>query len=735
MPPIRQSSFAGGELSPTLWSRTDLEKYGTGLRRLKDFIVTPHGSAANRPGTRYGGSTKGDAAAWMLPFAFSDTDTMVVVFTDHAIQFVTRDANGLPGFVESAPGVRLEVATPYAAADLPKLRAAQVGNVIRLACKGYATMLLTRTGTAPLAFSFAAISYAAHASWLPLAEPYISSVDAAVAPDASHPVKKWEWSVTTLLKDAGGGIIETLPKKITKQALLGSSGVGATDVPAGGVVCYTDRPIAMECYAAVPPALPAGYTIAGYRIYKGLNGLAGYIGEGRMPFPLSPDWKYGFLFQDDGIAPNFERQPPAGRDPFGSDYPSAVAFYEQRFVAGGTPAKPGFIWFSGSDAYEDADQPVPAVASNSLEFELAAVKREEVRALVPGRVLLAFTSSGEWAIAGGERGDPISALAFGARPRTARGSSWVEPVKVGDDEVLFFPPAGNVVRELALDGNTGKYSAPDATIFSKHLFAGRQIVARAWQEEPWSVVWLALDDGSLLSFSYVAEHQLRAWAWHDLAGGAVEALCCVREGAEDALYLVVRRTINGATKRFVERMDTRIVTDAKRGLFLDAAVSYDGAPAAHFTGLAHLEGCTVNALADGNVVQGLLVQGGAVDLPADLFPDGASIVHVGLAYAPEFEPLDVAPGKGKERVKTVTHAIVEFDGSRGFEVAQGWDKKFEEWRERQLSHGYEAIPLESGEVKVAISSSWNAGGRIVLRHVDPLPLTITAIVRVVEYGG
>src|SRR5690242_12000594 len=133
--PIRQPSFAGGEFSPRLWSRTDIEKYGTAVRRLKNFVVTPEGAAANTSGTRYGGDTKNDEWARFVPFQFDETDTLVLVFTDLALRFVTRGANGLPGYVESAPGVPYEIATPYAAADLPKLRTAQVGNVVRIACK------------------------------------------------------------------------------------------------------------------------------------------------------------------------------------------------------------------------------------------------------------------------------------------------------------------------------------------------------------------------------------------------------------------------------------------------------------------------------------------------------------------------------------------------------------------------------------------------------------------------
>src|SRR5690349_18079655 len=122
----RQPSFAGGEFAPTLWGRTDVEKYGSGARRLRNFIVTPHGAAANRPGLHLVDGTKGDGWVWLVPFIFSDGDTLVLAFGANVIRFYTLGPAGA-GVVESAPGVPYEVATPYAVADLPKLRYSQVG--------------------------------------------------------------------------------------------------------------------------------------------------------------------------------------------------------------------------------------------------------------------------------------------------------------------------------------------------------------------------------------------------------------------------------------------------------------------------------------------------------------------------------------------------------------------------------------------------------------------------------
>lgn len=783
MPPVPQRSFAGGEWSPTLWSRTDLEKYGTALRRLRNFVVQPEGVASNRCGTRYGGSSKADAYAWYLPFTYGPGDTLVLVFTDHALQFVAT-VNGAHGFVESAPGVRLEYATPWAAADLPKLRLAQVGNVIRVACKGYDLAELTRTSVAPLAFSLAtSVTFDVPA---PNGQVYLQHVEALRASDATHPARQWTWQVTELWRDQTGLTWETSPGVVTEMrteyfsawsaivtyplnARVNTGGHtyrslqnGNLNHGVGDAAWWADEGAA---YVTTPPPAftnpaPAeivlfpdftitlvvpgswGLTVAtgarriGRRVYRGRGDLFGYVGEFN-----------GISFTDVGDEPVWSISPPKGENPFNIldengqpvrvEQPSVVAYQDQRCVLAATVQRPASLWLSAVNDYSNFDTHVPGLPEDSFSFELASMQREELRALLPGRVLFAFGAVAEWAVSGGgPDGSALTALSFAARERTRHGSSWVEPVKVGDEEALFFPPAGNLVRELALDPQSGKYNAPDLTVYSRHLFKGRQVVWRAWQEQPWRILWLGLDDGSLVSCTYLPEQQLRAWSWHDLGGGAAESGCCVREGAEDALYLSVRRTVGGVTRRFCERMDNRAtITDARLGLFLDAAVSYAGPPATHLSGLGHLEGLAVAALADGQVVTGLTVAGGAVDLPAEQFPDGASIVHVGIPIVAELETLDVAPGKGRERVKAVSHAILEVEASRGFEVGQSLDKPMQEWRQRTVAVGFGGIPLESDSVRVPITSSWNPGGRVAVRHTDPLPLTVTTIVREVEYGG
>ncbi|MGA0207756.1 MAG: hypothetical protein ACO3LT_08205, partial [Ilumatobacteraceae bacterium] len=82
-----QTSFNGGELSPYLDQRPDLDKYQSGCTRLENFIVLPYGGIYRRPGTRYVAETKAGGQVRLIPFNFSTDDAFVLEFGDGYIRF------------------------------------------------------------------------------------------------------------------------------------------------------------------------------------------------------------------------------------------------------------------------------------------------------------------------------------------------------------------------------------------------------------------------------------------------------------------------------------------------------------------------------------------------------------------------------------------------------------------------------------------------------------------------
>ena len=77
---VRQKSFAGGEVAPTLYGQTDMPKYGNGLKRMRNFFPSRQGSAVSRPGTTLCGEvrTSTNGKVRLVPFVYSNTASYVL---------------------------------------------------------------------------------------------------------------------------------------------------------------------------------------------------------------------------------------------------------------------------------------------------------------------------------------------------------------------------------------------------------------------------------------------------------------------------------------------------------------------------------------------------------------------------------------------------------------------------------------------------------------------------------
>jgi hypothetical protein len=147
------------------------------------------------------------------------------------------------------------------------------------------------------------------------------------------------------------------------------------------------------------------------------------------------------------------------------------------------------------------------------------------------------------------------------------------------------------------------------------------------------------------------------------------------------------------------------------------------------TGLAHLEGRDVMALADGATQGPFTVAGGAITLSQP-----AVIATVGLSYTSDMELLDIMPDQVRTNVKGILKVTLEVVASRG--VLAGEDETaLKPWRTRDAPDAFGNPPLVTRQIDVGVPSTWNKGGRAFIRQVEPLPLTITAAIRDLEIGG
>lgn len=674
-------SFAGGEVTPEFFGQIADAKYQTGLARCRNFVVLPHGPVQNRSGFEFVREVKDSTAKTrLLPFEYSTTQTMVLEMGGGYFRFHTNGSTLLSG------GSPYEVATSYAAADVMSVKYVQSADVLTLAHTGYPPAELRRLGAtnwtlAPIVFSTT------------LPAPTGVSVTVYPGPKPGTPIDHYY-------------VVTSVSPNNIDESQISASAMGSNDLFATGAKNYI--------------TWTAATGAARYNVYKASNGLWGYIGQAADT-----------TFVDDSITPDISKTPPEPNNPFAAagDYPGAVTYFEQRRCFAGTINKPQNLWLTRSGTESNLTYSIPTRDSDSISFRVAARQANTVRHLVPLSNLLALTSSAEWRVTSLNT-DALTPSSISVQPQSYIGAGDAQPVVVNNN-VIYAAARGGHAREMAYNWQAGGYLTGDLSLRAPHLFAGLDIVDIAFQKSPHPVVWMVSSNGILLGLTYVPEQSVGAWHWHD-TDGLFESICVVAEGTEDVLYAVVRRTIGGVQKRYVERMRTRAVTTQDASFFVDSGLTYSGAPATAITGLGHLEGKTVNILADGAVVAPRVVSGGSITLDQP-----ASVVQVGLPITAELQTLPLAlemPGFGQGMRKNISKVYLRVKDSGGIFAGPSFDALTE--AKIRTTEPYGSPPsLQTREVEIVTRAAWADGGQLCVRQTAPLPLTIASITFDLAVGG
>ncbi len=191
--------------------------------------------------------------------------------------------------------------------------------------------------------------------------------------------------------------------------------------------------------------------------------------------------------------------------------------------------------------------------------------------------------------------------------------------------------------------------------------------------------------------------------------------------------------------RYVERLASRAFATLADAFFVDAGVSYTGAPITTInSGLDHLEGKTVSILVDGAVQPRQVVTGGEIVLE-DVFAEDQdeTTIQIGLPITADLVLLPVVfeiPGMGQGRPKNVNKVWLRVYRSSGVFAGPDFDT-LTEFKQRTTEPYGSPPSLHTGQIEIAIMGSWGDDGQVYVRQVDPLPLTITAATLEVAVGG
>ena len=584
--------------------------------------------------------------------------------------------------IDNAP---IELETPYLAGDLAGIKWTQSAD----------TLYLTHPRIAPrklLRFD--------HPSWS-LVE--INFIDG--------PYLEENITATTLVASAATGFAVTIT----------ASGVEGINNGAGFKLSDVGRLVGIKNGADFAYARIVGFTSA-------LIVTADSKGSVNLPVVATASWRLGLWSVTTG-------------------YPNAVTFHKSRLGFGGAKiARPQRLDLSKTADFETF---TPGVNdADPISINLDADEVNAVCWMVSKGALLVGAADAEWSVKKASTNSPLAPSNVDADVETNEGCKDVMPIRASK-AVLFVQEHGKQLIEMAFRFDADGFVTNDMTVLAEHITGGG-IVELAYQRQPWRVVWATRTDGRLIGFTYMRPQEVTAWHPHTIAGNfaggraVVESVSVIPGIGADELWMIVKRTINGATKRYIEVLEEALeipnrndfasealfeaatLLAQKDAFYLDSMLTYSDVPTLIITELDHLEGESVSILRDGAAHPDKIVGGGQITLDKL-----GSTVQVGLKAPWKLKPHRIEAGSqqgtAQGKKKRIDHVTLRLHGSLGVKVGRdednlefppmGYGKKMDT-----------ATALFTGDIEVPFRGVWERDGTILITGDQPFPATIVSLV-------
>ena len=563
-------------------------------------------------------------------------------------------------------GSAYEISTPYLTAELFDIKFAQSADVMYITHPNHEVMKLSRTG---------------HTSWT------LTEVEFTDGPYLATN------TTSTTLTPASAGVGTGI--NITASAVTGiNGGAGFQTTDVGRIISFNGGKAKITSRSST--------TVVVCTITTAFASTA-----------ATADWNLGAFSDTTG-------------------HPSCVSFFEQRLVFAGTLDEPQTLFFSKAGDYENMT--TGTNADDAMVYTIASNQVNAIRYMKAVRTLVVGTTGGEFTVSADGTDASITPTNITIKKQSSFGSANVDAIPAGN-AILFLQKAKRKIRELQYNFDSDGYQAPDLTILNETV-TDTGINEMSYQQEPGSNIWCVRDDGVLACLTYQRSENVIAWTRH-IFGGEFDSGNAVCESVasisgtltEDEVWVIVKRTINGATKRYVECFSDFDFdeTDANDFKFLDSHLSYSGSATTTLSGLSHLEGQTVSILADGAAHANKTVSSGAITLDRSV-----TKACVGLSYDSILQTMRIeggaAEGTSQGKTKRISKVVLRLFETVGVKVGPSLTNlETIPFRTTSSLLSNPVDTLLSGDKEIEFNDDYNSDGFIFIKQDQPLPCSILAI--------
>lgn len=713
---LNQTNFTAGEVSPKCYGRVDVARYQNGAAVMSNVLVNIHGGAERRSGLGHIAASKDHTKrARLIPFVFSTSQAYILEFGHLYLRvYLASSGQILSG------GIPYEIATPYTEAMLPDLDFTQGADTMFLFHPLIPQHTLKRFASAFWAIQPAPITVAPFdeiGDMFPVSLTLsAATVGIARTVTASAATFHTGDKGRRLTYGSGVGIITNYTSTTSVDMEIVTE-FSTTAIPSGQWT-LEDSPIMSVTPDIKDPvgaqvtmtALNNAFRVTDVGKFMRINGglvlitgftdptiVFGVIKVEMTSIVLSP----GGAWSLESAVWNAAK-----------GYPRTGSFYEQRLVMAGSPAYPQTVWGSRSGLV--FDYTLGLNDDDAFSFSLPSTGQiNPIQRMTSANALMLLTYGGETTMSGG--GDsPLTPTNVKTNSPSVYGCNNVKPVRVGS-EVLFVQRAGRKVRSLAYRIETDTYNAPDLTILAEHITASG-VTDMAYQQETKSLVWCVRADGKMATLTLDRDEGVIAWTLQS-TDGVFESVASIPNATGDEVWVVVRRTVDGEQKRYIERFEDSLCTDC-------AVLGADSEGKSVWGNLDHLEGRSVVVKADGVDVGMYTVTDGEVELPRNAFA-----VEIGLPFTSEVTvlrpELQIGDGTSQGNAKHIHEVSILLMDSIGLKI-NGDHVAFQEFGPDLLDV---APQLFSGLKRLGLTGWSRDDTPITITQEQPYPFHILGVVR------
>lgn len=637
------TNFTAGEFSPAVYGRVDIQRYPNGAKKIENFMLQPQGGIVRRSGTMFSDEAKDSSKKTrVVNFEFSTEQAYVIEFGDLYVRFYKDEGQitsikNITGTASGSGGKVRITSVGHGFSTGNTVTIAGVGGTT----EANGTWIITKidadnfdlTGTTYVhAYTSGGTATAIVEISTPYTEDEIFDISFTQSADIlyicheNHWPRKLsrtshtEWTLTEVAKKDGPylDMNEDEAVSITASALTGtgisltSTGTPFTADHVGSIWRLEESSASKNNEWEADVSYSAGDRV----IYKGIiyeadnsatSGDRPPIHEKGTESDGGVDWIYlhqgygvveikTFVDTDEVTADVVSTLPNSatsgtirwreGAWSAERGYPRCVCFFEERLVFAGTPHQPQTTWMSRSGDYEVFSPTVQdgkVLDTTAITYTIASNKVNAIQWMSSGSVLVFGTAGEEWQAFSGKPSEPMTPSNIQVKPQTSFGSDNVRVSKIGS-AWLFVQRSGRKLRELIYNYEIDSFVAKDMTLLADHIMRdGDYIVDAAYQQEPFSIWWGVRADGQLCALTYLRDQEVVGWTRHIIAGenAKVESVCTIPnpEGNADQVWMVVNRTINGSTKRYIEVLEDVFYPDDDQDKnemhFLDSFLTFE----------------------------------------------------------------------------------------------------------------------------------------------------------------